>query len=141
MAARGSSHASKISRWKLLEGRLRDQLPAQSHLTEAHAELQRLIGEAEELEVVFEKTKGAHAIASARRKEVIQAGEELRARLAGALHFTLGPKSKTLQEFGLKPRRAGRKPKPQEGEAPAPESPAGEARVPGESPQAVQAEE
>jgi hypothetical protein len=137
MAAQGTSHASKISRWKLLEGRLRDQLPAQPHLTEAHAELQRLIGEAEELELLFETSKGAHSAASARRKAVIQAGEELRARLAGALHFTLGPKSKTLQEFGLKPRQPGgrRKLRPPGGTPPEPEAPKPEA------PKAVQAEE
>jgi hypothetical protein len=109
---------------ELLEGRLRDQLANQPHLAEAHAELQRLIGEAEELEVVFERSRGAFADASARRKSVMQAGEELRARLGGALYFELGPKNKTLQEFGLKPRRAGgRKPKRPEGETPAPPAP------------------
>jgi hypothetical protein len=138
MAAQGTSHASKISRWKLLEGRLRDQIPTQPHLTEAHAELQRLIGEAEELELLFEKSKGAFNDASARRKAVIQAGEELRARLAGALYFKLGPKSKTLQEFGLKPRRPGGRRKARQ---PGEETPEPEAPKPAASEAVVQAEE
>jgi len=131
MAAQGTTNAEKISRWKLLEGRLRDQLPTQPHLVEAHAELQLLIGQAEELELMFEMRRRAFLDTSEKRKEAIQAGEELRARLGGALYFKLGPKSKSLQEFGLKPRRGGRKAKPNGEEAPAPAP---------EGPKAVQAE-
>ena len=120
MANKGRTQIGKIARWKLLEARLRERLSEIPALTADHAELQRTIAEAEELEAKFQLHRGAWMDANARRTEIATAGETLRSRIALALQYQLGPKSKQLVEFGLRPR-AGR-PSQKKG---TPEEPAG----------------
>jgi hypothetical protein len=104
MANKGRTQIGKIARWKLLEARLRERLAELPALAADHDELQRTIVEAEELEATFQFHRGAWQEAHAKRTAIATAGETLRSRIALALQYQLGPKSKQLVEFGLRPR-------------------------------------
>jgi hypothetical protein len=106
MAAQGKSLAARISRWELMEKRLVPLIQEMPHLAATHAELQRMITQAKELEVVFEQRRAEWLEVSERRKTLFDEGDDLRQRLAAALKFHHGFKSQRLAEFGVKPRRA-----------------------------------
>lgn len=122
MAATGQSKTDKIARWKLLEARLQQLVGEQPHLGEAHAELQRLIAEAEALASQHQIHRAALRETAKKRNAVAKAGDALRFRFLGALNFALGPENTQLLEYGLKPRlpAGGRPAKPEAGRDPAP---------------------
>jgi hypothetical protein len=124
MAATGQSKTAKIARWKLLETRLRPLVGEQPHLAEAHAELQRLITEAEALESELEIRRAAFREIHKKRNAVAKAGDALRFRFLGALNFAIGPENTQLLEYGLKPRQpgGGRSSKPEAAKEPAPKA-------------------
>jgi len=128
MAAQGQSLFERIARWELIDRTLAPLIADLPHLKEAHAELQRMIAEAKQLEDQFEQRRSEWRDASAKRVALLKQGDELRGRLAAALQFEHGFKSIKLMEFGLKPRRtrgpAKPKEKPPGGALPPPVTPA-----------------
>jgi len=100
----GSSFPAKTTRWRLLANRLSERLKEMPHLEEGHARLVELIAEAEALQARFELHRAGWREAAKRSEEITREGDELRSRLAGALHYQLGPKNMQLVEFGFKPR-------------------------------------
>ena len=113
MAAQGRSLAARISRWELLERTVAPLVGEMPHLASAHAELQRMIAEAKELEVQFEQKRAASRGLRKQRVALFGQGDELRTRITAALQFEHGFKSDRLSEFGIKPRRTGRPQKPE----------------------------
>jgi hypothetical protein len=114
MAAQGHSLFERIARWELIDRTLAPLIENLPHLKEAHAELQRIIAEAKQLEDRFEQRRSEWRDASVRRVDLLKRGDELRGRLAAALQFEHGFKSVKLMEFGLKPRRTRGRAKPKE---------------------------
>jgi hypothetical protein len=116
MANTGRTQIGKIARWKLMEARLRERLAELPALAADHAELQRIIAEAEELESKFLLHRAGWQEAHVKRVAIATAGETLRSRMALALQYQLGPKNKQLVEFGLRPRpgRPAKKGTPEE---------------------------
>lgn len=128
MAAQGKSLFERIARWELIDRALAPLIADLPHLKEAHAELQRVIAEAKQLEDQFEQRRSEWRDASVKRTVLLKQGDELRARLAAALQFEHGFTSVKLMEFGLKPRRTRGRAKPKEnppgGTLPPPVAPA-----------------
>jgi len=136
MANKGRTQIEKIARWKVLESRLGERLAEVPALAEDHAELQRLIAEAEALEAKAELHRAAAQEATVKRNEIAVAGEVLRSRMVLVLQYRLGSTNKQLLEFGVRPR-VGRKKKgaapPAPGNGPDGEGPQAPAQVKAEA--------
>ncbi len=127
MATKGSSIPERIARWKVISAGLRPLLTDMPHLAVLHAELERIITQAEELDVRAEALKAESREVNSNRETVVRAGDNLRGRLGASLQTAYGFQSEKLIEFGLKPRKArgrDKKPRVRRNPAPAPESPA-----------------
>ncbi|HTG31330.1 MAG TPA: hypothetical protein VLB76_00265 [Thermoanaerobaculia bacterium] len=127
MATKGSSIPERIARWKVISAGLRPLLTDMPHLAALHAELERIITQAEELDVRAEALKAESREVNNNREAVARSGDNLRGRLGASLQTAYGFQSEKLIEFGLKPRKArgrDKKPRVRRNPAPAPESPA-----------------
>lgn len=124
MPSDGRTFTETHGRWKVLATNLQSQLESLPVLVPRHAELTRMVTEAEELEVRQSLLKADLQEVNRRRRELAKAGEDLRNRIGAILRAEHGFTSERLVEFGLKPRRIirrARKPAPQT--PPAPEQP------------------
>jgi hypothetical protein len=127
MATKGSSIPERIARWKVISAGLRPLLTDMPHLAALHADLERIITQAEDLDVRAEALKAESREVNNNREALARSGDDLRGRLGAALQTTYGFKSEKLIEFGLKPRKArgrDKKPRVRRNPAPATEPPA-----------------
>jgi hypothetical protein len=127
MATKGSSIPERIARWKVISAGLRPLLTDMPHLAALHADLERIIAQAEELDVRAEALKAESREVNNSREALARSGDNLRGRLGASLQTAYGFQSEKLIEFGLKPRKArgrDKKPRVRRNPAPAPASPA-----------------
>ena len=115
-----NSFSDKVLRWELLETRLAAKLDTMPHVKPVHDQLVQLIEKAKGHEFDMKAAKASVKQATADRKALIRTGEGIRSRLASALAFEHGATSALLEEFGLRPRKAGGR-KKNAGQPPSPE--------------------
>jgi len=96
--------AETMQSWKLMLSESRRLLAELPELADLHAELERLLAEAQKQSDRVKKLSAQRRIAARLCKEAMAAGTEVRLRLRGGLVHRFGPKSEQLIAFGLKPR-------------------------------------
>jgi hypothetical protein len=104
----------------MLQAKLAEKLDSMPYVRPLFEELSRLIADAKSHEFALKAAKAAARQAVADRKAMMNKGEGIRSRLAGALSFEHGATSAVLAEFGLRPRKAGGR-KKKAGPPPSPE--------------------
>ena len=109
MAARGHSNAEKFSRWGVSVTNVKENLDEMPHVAPDLAEMERLLTEARGLESRLEDLRGQGRVLSAQLRDVVKAGEKLRARLGANLQAKFGFTSEALVKFGFRPRRINRR--------------------------------
>jgi uncharacterized membrane protein YccC len=100
----GKTFASKMSEWRYLIEHMRPLLTDVPHLAGDHATLESLFTQAQALDTQAQQLRGTSKDVYQRRGEVEDRGNEIRARLSGALIHHFGPKSEKLIGFGVAPR-------------------------------------
>ena len=93
-----------VADWEVLYGRLASEIAAMPHIVADRDALQALIAELNALDMEQELHKGALRETNQKRKELLQSGREVIARLAAALRARFGPKSEQLIRYGVKPQ-------------------------------------
>jgi len=85
------------------------QLSAYPQLKDFQAKFQQIIAEATALRSEMMVIEASALNATARRNDLIQAGDDLYSRLSHGLRSALGPKNELLVQFGLKRGKSGPK--------------------------------
>ena len=93
-----------VADWEVLHGSLASEVEAMPHIVADRDALQALIVELKTLDMEQELHKGALRDTNQKRKELIESGRDVMARLAAALRARFGPKSKQLIRYGVKPQ-------------------------------------
>jgi len=119
MASIGNSYSDKISRWKVLITKTRDEVAPIPQLAVLHSELESLLTQVEDLEIQQGGMRADLQELNKKRVQILGDGEGLRTRLAAALRATHGFDSERLLEFGIRPRRS----RPRRSPTPEPEPP------------------
>jgi hypothetical protein len=98
------SFREKLVGWEVLSTSLKSQLTEIPQMTEDQAALERLVAQAQELEVQQGKRLADLREINAQRRDLEKDGDVLRERMAAGLRHKLGVGNKRLLEFGLKPK-------------------------------------
>ncbi len=96
--------AETMQSWKQMLSESRTLLAELPELADLHAELARLLAEAQKQSDRVKKLGAQRRVAARLCKEAVAAGTEVRLRLRGGLVHRFGPKNEQLIAFGLKPR-------------------------------------
>lgn len=104
MAAKGKSFAEKVSRWGVTVSNLKEHLPEMPHVADDLAALERMLGQARDLEGQQEDLRGQARELNAQLRELTKQGEKVRSRLGASLQGKFGFTSEALVKFGFKPR-------------------------------------
>lgn len=100
----GKTFAAKMAEWRYLVEHGRPLLAEAPHLTGDHAALEAAYDQAQALDAEAQMLRSRRKEVYQLRREAEIKGDELRARLAGALIHQFGPKSERLISFGVSPR-------------------------------------
>ncbi|HYH44563.1 MAG TPA: hypothetical protein VEG34_02680 [Thermoanaerobaculia bacterium] len=100
----GKTFAAKMADWRYLVEHGRPLLVEAPHLTGDHAALEAVYKQAQSLDEETQQLRGRRKEVYQLRREAEVKGDELRARLAGALVHQFGPRSERLISFGVSPR-------------------------------------
>ncbi len=100
----GKTFAAKMAEWRYLVEHGRPLLAEAAHLTGDHAALEAAYTTAQALDAEAQQLRGRRREVYQLRREMEVKGDELRARLAGALIHQFGPRSERLISFGVSPR-------------------------------------
>jgi hypothetical protein len=103
--------AAKIDRWQNMNSHVQAQLADFPQLKDFQTKFQQVIAEATTLRTEMKAIEADALDATARRNEIIQAGDDLYSRLSHGLRSVLGPKSERLVKYGLKRGKTGPKSK------------------------------
>jgi hypothetical protein len=98
------SRREKLVAWEVLSTSLKSQLTEIPQMADDQAALERLVAQAQELEVQQGRRLADLREINARRRELEKDGDVLRERMAAGLRHKLGVDNKRLLEFGLKPK-------------------------------------
>ncbi|HZF07783.1 MAG TPA: hypothetical protein VFE33_03245 [Thermoanaerobaculia bacterium] len=116
--------AAKIDRWETMSNNVQAELAALPQLKDFQVEFQQIIDEAKALRTQMKNIEADALLATARRNELISAGDALFSRLNHGLRSVLGPKNEGLARYGLKRGKTGPKGKTaQPGDDPGPSTP------------------
>lgn len=96
--------AETMQSWELMLGQTRPLLEELPELAAHHAELESLLAEAQRRSNEVRELGGRRKLAARLCREAVEAGTEVRLRLAAGLATRFGTKSERLVAFGLKPR-------------------------------------
>jgi hypothetical protein len=107
----------KIARWKVIAAGIRAHLASLPLFTGRLEEMERVIDEAEQLQIRQKALMAELQFLNRQRGELAVTGEDLRTRLAAMIQAEHGFKNQKLIEFGVKPRRRPR-PRKEETEQP-----------------------
>ncbi len=103
------SFREKIVAWEVLSTSLKTQLTEIPQMSEDQAALERLVAQAQELEVQQGKALADLREINNRRRNLERDGDLLRERMSAGLRHKLGVGNKRLLEFGLKPKPVQRR--------------------------------
>jgi hypothetical protein len=100
----GKTFAAKMAEWRYLVEHGRPLLAEAPHLVGDHATLEAVYQQAQGLDAEAQRLRSRRKEVFQLRREAEIKGDEIRARLAGALVHHFGPKSEKLISFGVSPR-------------------------------------
>jgi len=103
--------AAKIDRWQNMSNNVLVQIDGFPQLKAFQAKFQQVIADAQALRIQMKVLEASSLNATARRNELISAGDDLFSRLQHGLKSALGPKNERLAQYGVKRTKSGPKPK------------------------------